>query len=415
MAGMRDRLVPLAVVAVFVGGLAFVLSRGLSTSGDDGATATAAVATPVATTIAEPANTPPAVDVETPAAEDAVTGGEDSDRASGGGQVVSTPAGTPAVATLVAELSGGTFNLSGVVPDADTAEALVTAAFVAYGPAVTTDVEVSPDVAPAPWLAGASRGLTLLPMITEGTIRAEGDEVEISGFSPNEQYLAAFQQAVAATYGVADVASQVEVTNLTPPRFNARMKDGTLVLSGEMPSDEIRQYIAGGAAAVYGADAVDDRTTTGEGLYTSYWMYTMPGVFELLAAYPDYEVNVENGITTGSLNDGANFASGSSSLDEATQAVLNVAVAILTRDQSLGMVVEGHTDSVGSSALNQRLSEARANAAVAYLVAGGVDPARLTAVGYGEDRPIASNDTAAGKASNRRVAFAFEQVSPTGS
>jgi len=65
--------------------------------------------------------------------------------------------------------------------------------------------------------------------------------------------------------------------------------------------------------------------------------------------------------------------------------------------------IEGHTDSVGSDATNQSLSERRADAVRAALLERGLEPQRITTVGYGEARPIASNDTPAGQQQNRRV------------
>ncbi|GAB2487707.1 OmpA family protein [Comamonas humi] len=67
------------------------------------------------------------------------------------------------------------------------------------------------------------------------------------------------------------------------------------------------------------------------------------------------------------------------------------------------LLIEGHTDSVGSSAANQTLSERRAQSVQQALVARGVDPSRITARGYGKDYPVASNGTAEGRALNRRV------------
>lgn len=67
-------------------------------------------------------------------------------------------------------------------------------------------------------------------------------------------------------------------------------------------------------------------------------------------------------------------------------------------------VVEGHTDSVGTDAYNQRLSERRANAVRDVLVnQHGLDSSRVDAVGYGESRPVADNSTDEGRAINRRV------------
>lgn len=67
------------------------------------------------------------------------------------------------------------------------------------------------------------------------------------------------------------------------------------------------------------------------------------------------------------------------------------------------ILVEGHTDSVGSLSYNQALSERRAAAVENALVAEGLDAADITTTGYGETRPIADNRTAAGRAQNRRV------------
>ena len=69
------------------------------------------------------------------------------------------------------------------------------------------------------------------------------------------------------------------------------------------------------------------------------------------------------------------------------------------------IAIEGHTDNVGSTASNQMLSERRANAVKTVLVALEVDNARLQTKGMGESQPVASNDTDAGRALNRRVSF----------
>lgn len=67
--------------------------------------------------------------------------------------------------------------------------------------------------------------------------------------------------------------------------------------------------------------------------------------------------------------------------------------------------IEGHTDSDGSDAYNKKLSDDRAKAVMKYLVDHGIDAGRLAAKGYGEEKPIATNDTDEGKATNRRVEF----------
>ena len=77
--------------------------------------------------------------------------------------------------------------------------------------------------------------------------------------------------------------------------------------------------------------------------------------------------------------------------------------AILNQYPSYKISVEGHTDSQGSDAYNQSLSERRAAAVLQQLVAGGVSADRITSKGFGESQPVASNDTPAGRQQNRRV------------
>ncbi len=82
------------------------------------------------------------------------------------------------------------------------------------------------------------------------------------------------------------------------------------------------------------------------------------------------------------------------------------AARILTENPEIKVEIQGHTDSTETEAYNQRLSERRAQAVVDYLVGKlNVDPARLTAKGYGETRPAALNETEEGRALNRRVEF----------
>ena len=82
---------------------------------------------------------------------------------------------------------------------------------------------------------------------------------------------------------------------------------------------------------------------------------------------------------------------------------LNDVVTILKDNPSFKVQIDGHTDFVGNDAYNQTLSEQRAAAVKAYLVSQGIAESRLSSAGYGESRPVADNNTAAGKAKNRRV------------
>jgi outer membrane protein OmpA-like peptidoglycan-associated protein len=97
------------------------------------------------------------------------------------------------------------------------------------------------------------------------------------------------------------------------------------------------------------------------------------------------------------------FDTGKSTIKDQSAAVLENITAILKEYSFARFTIDGHTDSVGSAALNQKLSEERAYSVMNYLIENGIASNRLEAAGYGEDRPIAANNTRAGRTTNRRV------------
>lgn len=97
------------------------------------------------------------------------------------------------------------------------------------------------------------------------------------------------------------------------------------------------------------------------------------------------------------------FATGSADLNASFFSVLDSVALVLKEFDKTIIDVAGHTDSVGSDQTNQALSERRANTVAQYLRSKGVSDQRIMAVGYGESRPIASNDTPEGRQQNRRV------------
>lgn len=97
------------------------------------------------------------------------------------------------------------------------------------------------------------------------------------------------------------------------------------------------------------------------------------------------------------------FSTNSAVLNPGGYSEIDRVAGVLTRYPETRISVEGHTDSQGADAYNQKLSEDRALAVKNALVNRGVDPARIQVVGYGETRPIATNDTEAGRQLNRRV------------
>lgn len=103
--------------------------------------------------------------------------------------------------------------------------------------------------------------------------------------------------------------------------------------------------------------------------------------------------------------EGIQFRSGSAELTGDSVEGLSDIVSFLKNQRDINVEIAGHTDAVGSAALNQQLSQQRADAVKLFLIRAGIDPARLRAVGYGENEPVASNASPEGRALNRRVEF----------
>lgn len=97
------------------------------------------------------------------------------------------------------------------------------------------------------------------------------------------------------------------------------------------------------------------------------------------------------------------FEIDSAALDGSARGALDEISGVINEYRKTAVIVQGHTDSTGSEAHNQDLSERRAKAVSNHLIARGVDPGRLTSIGYGETAPRADNGTDYGRRLNRRV------------
>jgi len=98
-----------------------------------------------------------------------------------------------------------------------------------------------------------------------------------------------------------------------------------------------------------------------------------------------------------------NFDTGKAELKHDGVAAVKEIAKLMKSNPTLKLSVEGHTDNVGDAASNKKLSEARAKSVTAAIVAGGIEAARLSAAGFGQDKPVADNRTEEGRAKNRRV------------
>ena len=123
---------------------------------------------------------------------------------------------------------------------------------------------------------------------------------------------------------------------------------------------------------------------------------------------PEYVVNPETDFEIGQpsdvfIEDTVLFAFASAEIAPDFYPLLGLGVTLMQLQDTVTIEFYGHTDSVGSDETNMALSQARVDAAKGFLVAQGIDPDRITAIGRGETEPVADNDTAEGRQFNRRV------------
>lgn len=107
------------------------------------------------------------------------------------------------------------------------------------------------------------------------------------------------------------------------------------------------------------------------------------------------------------------FELGKADLKPVSFPILDEVVKVLKDNPQIEeVVIEGHTDSTGTADINRKLSKARAESCMKYIVSKGIKSNRLTAEGYGPDRPIADNATEEGREANRRVEFVITKQGP---
>ncbi|MFH1765600.1 MAG: OmpA family protein [Gemmatimonadota bacterium] len=165
------------------------------------------------------------------------------------------------------------------------------------------------------------------------------------------------------------------------------VEKGQVTLSGQAPSEEAMASVAPLVIQIPGVKGVTDQIA----------------LDTVLIRKRDQLAECRSGIDA-ALSSGPIAFSGTT-LQRSARAILDMIGGTLASCPDAAVEVAGHTDSSGSDAANQQVSERRAQAVVQYLVGRGVPVERLTAVGYGETRPIADNGTPAGREANRRVEF----------
>lgn len=350
-----------------------------------------------------------------------------------------------------AALSGKAIALEGRAEDAATAAAVRSAFAAGIGPQLTATSDIRAPEPPPPPPPAAPEPAPPAPQayVTKG--RIEGGMIELTGSVPSEDARIAVVAATRGRFPDLSVKDSLDVRDGADPGWQAcllagigglgRLVSGDLTLTGlalevkgttdddtiaaALP-DEVRAATSRGCEAVVGVVSTGEvqaearrraeeearlaeeaRRQAEEQARVAAEAETRRKAEEearLAAAKAEAdrcETLLEAALAQGSIT----FRRAEAVLDAKSRPTLDRLVEIAGACPAFKISIDGHTDSEGIPERNNPLSERRAGAVIDYLVAAGIPADRLSAVGYGAERPIADNATAEGRARNRRIEF----------
>ncbi|MBN3779298.1 OmpA family protein [Burkholderia sp. Ac-20345] len=304
---------------------------------------------------------------------------------------------SPAVATLLAAglfASGAAF--------AQNTGATVTP--VGNGTVTTTALSANTGAAPGTASGAVVHGTAgTASTVTPPPATATPGQVVVGGKVPDEATKAAVLQKLRDTYGATNVVDQIEVGDVaTPPNWSANVQkllgtqlkqiskgqlkiNGTQIeMKGEVHNEAQRQQLASDMA-----NTLNPTYTIKNGLRVS---ASEQGVLDQTLANRTIE-----------------FETGSATLTPQGKLILDQMATALSKMQNRTVDIIGHTDNSGNRTSNIALSQARADSVKGYLITKSIPPQQMTTTGVGPDQPIAPNDTADGRARNRRIEFRVGQ------
>jgi outer membrane protein OmpA-like peptidoglycan-associated protein len=222
-----------------------------------------------------------------------------------------------------------------------------------------------------------------------------GSDGSFTLFAPTNDAFAAIQDQLAELQGDPDALQDVLLYHLVVGEQNAAAVSASSTLDTLLDGQTIAVDASSGSIVLNGNVPV----LVGDATARNGVMHIVSGVLlPVTASQLPEEIGAELGLAP------ITFALGSSELTAEGQAELDKVAEFLLATPG-DIEIGGHTDSDGDTGLNQTLSQDRADSVKAYLEAQGVPSESMTAVGFGEDQPIAPNDTPANKAMNRRIEF----------
>jgi OOP family OmpA-OmpF porin len=348
---------------------------------------------------------------------------------------------------------GDAVSVGGRVPSADVSDALVAAAAEQYGEnRVVNAIVVDENVETRPWLGRIKNVFQYLGELRSGGFTADENSFVLDGDVTSESIRARIEQDVALVFDdTLPVTSNLEIAVLPTPTFHAESAAGVITLRGTIPDEGRATRIVDATRRLHSGSTIINELVVAE-VAGPDWLDSIGGLLDVATRLDPWTIDISDGqvtITGLTLDEDAVaaipvlveevigaqlsvstdiqvnpaalaiqltqalagselFAPKGATLTTEGRAILDQAIEILNVNPDGNLVVAAHTDDQGSEEGNLALTQQQADAVVAYLVTGGVDAGRLTAVGYGETQPIADNVTEDGRAQNRRIEFVTE-------
>ncbi len=313
-----------------------------------------------------------------------------------------SPPAAPQAYVTTARIEGGQIELTGNVPSEDERIALVAAT---RGRFPDLSVKDSLDVKPGAgdgWRACLLAGISGLGRLTTGDLTLSDGTVAVKGVTDDDEVakvLAADVKGAASR----DCETVVQVTSTGEKQAAARQRaEEEARLAAEAKAKEEEQQRL--AAEMEARRKAEEEAAAKAAADAQAAAARAEDDARLAAARAEAD-RCEKLIGAAVAKGVINFQRADATLDPKSKPTLDELAKIVNQCPAFKISVEGHTDSEGIPERNNPLSERRAKAVSDYLTAAGVDASRLSTVGYGAERPIAENETAAGRAKNRRIEF----------
>jgi OmpA-OmpF porin, OOP family len=300
----------------------------------------------------------------------------------------------PRVADYVwsARQESGTVTLTGFYPDEPTRQAIRAAVSLKFPGARVDDKLVIASGAPTGLQAAALMGLEQLAKLETGTATIDAKKLVVTGMASSEAIANAAKDIITKSAG--GLAGETKITFRPPPIVAPALAPAAPVVAAPaapapaaptpaVPAPVVPKVAAPAPAAPkVAAPAV-------------------PAPAPAVASNDTCEQDLGTAMKASRIL----FNSSSASMRRESQPVLLQIAAAIKRCGNRKIEISGHTDSTGSLSFNESLSKNRAKAVAAALVKTGIPMAQLQVAGYGPAKPVATNDTEAGKLQNRRIEF----------